>query len=477
MTRPSRRVLVLVLAAMVVIGAAIGTLAVTAMNSTAANATATPTATADPTPSASLEPTATPAPTPVPTATPSPTAPPPPRVNEYFVAKATEPGTAADPFHPGVVAVVSENLSVKSGKYPCSRPIVRMSKDGGATWTVTPANPWGTYCEDIHAVIAWGPNSRLWAGDAVGAGKGVLMSVTYSDDLGKTWAKPFVEHFTPLWIGCYPAITVDNSPASPNFGTVYVAYNWLRDKYGPGVHVMASKDGAKWVDTEVPATSGLAKYPYSWRIGYRVKTAPDGTVFVSFYQSSLKTWSTTNIFEEGSGSNIGRLGYEVGTVHFDGLKLTADVPVWGTTVSHIGAQWQSGLAVDDSGKAWLAVDTKGRIRLGQAGGTWKDFSISGKTSTKPSLAISGRTIFLGWHARDNMGRVWRYYTFSFDGGKTFLTPALVNNKYWWAQNGSNTVQLNGVGLRENAEFVNGVVYWAYGDARSGLAVYMAQIKP
>jgi hypothetical protein len=34
-----------------------------------------------------------------------------------------------------------------------------------------------------------------------------------------------------------------------------------------------------------------------------------------------------------------------------------------------------------------------------------------------------------------------------------------------------------VGLRENADFENGVVYWAYGDARSGLATYIAQIRP
>ena len=65
------------------------------------------------------------------------------------------------------------------------------------------------------------------------------MSMTYSDDFGKSWSKRYLEHFNPPWVGCFPAITVDDWPNSPNYGTVYVAYNWLRDKYGPGVSLMA----------------------------------------------------------------------------------------------------------------------------------------------------------------------------------------------------------------------------------------------
>jgi hypothetical protein len=37
--------------------------------------------------------------------------------------------------------------------------------------------------------------------------------------------------------------------------------------------------------------------------------------------------------------------------------------------------------------------------------------------------------------------------------------------------------MNGVGLREDATFSGATVYYAYGDARSGLGVYMAVIKP
>jgi len=218
----------------------------------------------------------------------------------------------------------------------------------------------------------------------------------------------------------------------------------------------------------------LPGYPYSWRIGYRIGAAPDGTAFVSFYQSDLKFWSAGKMLDEGSGSNIGRLGFEVAVVHFKGGGLSADRPTWATSVDHTEAQWQSGLAVDDSGDAWLAVESAGRIDLGRLDGRWRELSIPGSYSFKPSLAISGKTVFVGWHAYDSANLVSTYYTLSYDGGETFLPPALVNNATWGLSWPSGP---NGVGLRENADFRNGVVYYAYGDARSGNAVYVAQIRP
>jgi hypothetical protein len=88
--------------------------------------------------------------------------------------------------------------------------------------------------------------------------------------------------------------------------------------------------------------------------------------------------------------------------------------------------------------------------------------------------VSGQTVFVGWHAYDAAGQVSTYYTFSYDGGETFLPAALVSSATWKL---SWETGPNGVGLRENAEFLNGVVYYAYGDARSGDAVYLAQIHP
>jgi hypothetical protein len=483
------------LAGLVVTAIGIGSLALAAASASTL-ATATPSgpapsspppavaSLASPYPSATAAPIATPTATPDPTATPTPVAVvptaaptaapvPTPSVHETFVAVGTEPTVAADPFHPGVVAVIVQTVYAHSLASGCSQPSVRISRDAGATWG--PASyPWGTQCQDMHAVIAWGPNSRLWAGDAVGVVGGVGMAVTYTDNMGKSWTGRYVEHFTKPWSGCYPALTVDNRPDSPNFGTVYVAYNWLPNSYGPGVALMASRTGATWYHAEVKVTT-LTGYPYAWRIGYRIEAAPDGTAVVSYYQSSLHWWDENNMFGEGSGSNIGSRGFETVRVHFDGRRLWADAPVHAVSVDHASASWQSQLAIADSGKVWLAVENGVAISVGSPGGTWQKLSVAGKSSFKPSLAIGGGTIFVGWHAEDPDGKVWTYYTLSFDGGVTFLPPALATNATWYPNSVAD--HINGVGLRENADFSNGLFYYAYGDARSGLGVFLATVTP
>jgi hypothetical protein len=132
---------------------------------------------------ATISPTASPTPSAVPSPPATPTTRPDPTVHESFVANGTEPTTAADPFRAGVVAVVSETLLPAGATSGCRWPVVRVSRDGGATWSG--ANyPWGVHCGDIHTVIAWGPNGRLWAGNAAGITGSLSMSVTHSDDYG-----------------------------------------------------------------------------------------------------------------------------------------------------------------------------------------------------------------------------------------------------------------------------------------------------
>jgi hypothetical protein len=471
------RVAGMAVAVLVIVGLAATGLTVAARLS-AATATPSASATAAAVPSAFATDTATEEPdaiaSPTPTAMPSPTATPvrSPALTETFVAQGTEPTITADPFHPGLLAIASQNIQLMGPQSGCSRPTIRVSKDGGATWAA-PTYPWGNGCQDIHSITAWGPDSRLWAADAIGVGGGkVAMSVRHSDDFGAHWSLPFVQRFTQPWSGCFPAIAVDTWPDSPNFGAVYIAYNWLPNSYGPGVAVMASRDGTNWVHTEVSLNT-LPGYPFGWRIGYRIKTAPDGTAYVSFYQSDLKSWHESNMMYQGTPSNIGRMGFEISHVHFNGTALSAEAPYWATNVDHTEAEWDSGLAVDDSGQAWLAVESNGQISLGDGSGLWRQFGVTGKYSFKPSLAIIGRDIFLGWHARDHDGNTWTYYTLSYDGGRTFLQPARVTNTSWYDSKG-----INGVGLRECADSADGVFYYAYGDNRaSGSGVYVSRIVP
>jgi hypothetical protein len=440
------------------------------LSPTAAVAAASPTA-----PTAPTAPAPSPAASPVPPApSPTPAARPSPSVRETLVAQGTEPTVAADPFTPALVAVISQNIFMSSPTSGCSRPSVRISKDGGVTWGA-PAYPWANQCQDVHATIAWGPGSRLWAADAIGVAGGVAVSATYTEDLGRTWSGRFVQHFTRPWIGCYPSITVDNWPGSPNFGTVYVAYNWLRGASGTGVAVMASRSGTAWVHTEVEIDSPPAGYPFTWTMGYRIKAAPNGSAIVSFYRSSLRSWDESNMFAEGSGGNVGGRAFETALIHFDGKSLAADPPASAVSVDHASAEWQSGLAIDESGHTWMAVENGTGIGVGRLDGVWQSVSIPGKNSFKPSLAVGDGTIFVGWHAEDPDGRVWTYYSLSYDGGDTFLPPTLVTQATWYP--GAAASLVNGVGLRENADFANGVFYYVYGDARSGVGVYLAQIQP
>ena len=257
----------------------------------------------------------------------------------------TEPTVAVSPFDPNLVALVYQRLTASS---TCGLDTgIRISHDGGRTWQNAPGRPWkGTgRGPNYHGVIAWGPgpvagSSRLWWADTTvpGCNYGAhSVSVSYSDDFGKTWAPMYVERRTPPWIGGYPDITVDTNVASPNFGVVYVAYNWLADaEAGPGLAVLASANGGRsWQIAQV-ARVGLSGYPAAWRIDYRVRTAPDGSAYVAFYEEDMRQWNDHEPFASGGLDNVGRVGFAVAHLHYDRVahSLTSDPAVWTITLAH-----------------------------------------------------------------------------------------------------------------------------------------------
>lgn len=208
-------------------------------------------------------------------------------ISEVNTGVGSEPTVAVSPYNPNLMVVTHQRVGFSDG---CDLSGVRISTDGGFKWNEVQREPWSGGCPDFHGQVAWGPgpiagSSRLWWVDAMIVGKHKISpGVTYSDDLGKTWSKMHIETRTPPWIGGFPDITVDNNQDSPNFGTAYVAYNWLESDKGPGLAVIASGDNGKtWAITQVPALK-LEDYPYDWRIGYRIKTSPDGSAYVTSYQ-------------------------------------------------------------------------------------------------------------------------------------------------------------------------------------------------
>jgi hypothetical protein len=409
-----------------------------------------------------------------------------PRVlTEIKVNGGTEPAVSASPYDPKLVAVISQNISWSKS---CSIPALAISRDAGATWKAT-KTPWGNLCQDMHAILAWGPgpksgSSRLWAANAIGVKGGVALSISHSDNEGATWSPRYIEKFTPPWVGCYPAIAIDNSPSSPNFGAVYLAYNWLPSSKGVGISVIATRDGTNWVHTEVPAV-GQAGYPYTWRFGNRLAVAPDGTAYVTFWENDMRFWDSNDMFNQGWSGNIGRTGYATARLHL-GTTLKADPPIW--AIDQVPAPSaafdpgsQSSLAVSDSGELWMTVNdttaSGGTIRIGRStdGGAswaWRTLDVPGKEGFKASLAMADGVVFVGWHAVGEDGLVGTYYTLSYDGGTTFLAPQRVTQATY-----REPKITNGTGLRENADFENGRIYYAWGDARDGLSTYVATIQP
>jgi len=390
----------------------------------------------------------------------------------------TEPTVSVDPAT-GAIAVVSQHVP-----WPkmCSRSSVVISRDKGKTWSA-PILPMGSGCQDIHAVVAWGPNSRLWFGDALGVSGGVKMAVSYSDNFGKSWAKFFTQPYTPAWVGCFPMMIVDNDPASPAYGTLYVDYNWQASRTtGPGLHIMAKPQNGPWTAVEVPAV-GLAGYKAHNRIGYRLEPIAGGLI-VAWYESDLRTFYPGSVLTDGSGSNIGRVGFATATLTWNAGKLTVGASVWARNVSHTESllrdpRWQYQLAADyaavPSGSdlrsqvnTYLAVsDGAGHILLGtQAVGaawTWRTMAAGFHPvlAVERASATSPEVIFVGWHAGSP---AHNYYTLSYDGGATWRPTAQVSSA--WSIPGV----INGAGLRENAVFANGVFVWAFGHGGSSSAV-------
>src|ERR1035437_3557581 len=131
--KPSRRtgfrvaaVGVAVLAIMALVAAAVtvtsGARGATATATATTSASASPYSAPSPTDVGTAAPTTDPSPTPSAVPSPTPTPVRSPVLTETYVAKGTEPTVTADPFHPGVLAIASQNVYTTSARASCSIP-------------------------------------------------------------------------------------------------------------------------------------------------------------------------------------------------------------------------------------------------------------------------------------------------------------------------------------------------------------------
>ena len=406
-----------------------------------------------------------------------------------LTSRSREPIAAAHPFSSTRVAVV---YSVGD---TAPRTVIRISHDAGATWTTATGHPRGG---GNHPVVAWGPGpvagkARLYYIAMTSSG-GVCcyFGISHSDNEGATWSAPYVSTGTRPWFGGYPDMAVDTNPDSPNYGVVYVAYNWLRDPAtGTGMHVIASADfGRTWRAIEVPPVAAPRGYGDTWRIGYRVRPAPDGSVYVSGYQLNLNHWNVSSPFSTGGAANVGRIGFSVTHLRYRRstksfwrgptvMAATLAETSWTLGSGSTNPQWSSGLAVDpDTGAVYLAFGgARGTVvyRSTNGGATWAH-------STVPTLTVKGITqrpsrvdlvagsgfLVAVMRVVDSTGRTsGNAYSVSTNHGATWTRakPISTARSSWSRVSG----YYNADGLRSRAVLLAGGtrVFWAYGDGRLG----------
>lgn len=438
----------------------------------------------------------------------------------YPYNDAFEPVVATHPFDANRFAVVYE---YRSSGAPCgTTPGLRFSIDGGATWQGAARKPWAGSgrVPNWHASIAWGPgpapgSARLYWADTTVADCSFddhRLSVAYSDDRGATWSPLFVYKGSPATpFGGFPDITVDRNPDSPNYGTVYATVNWIPTSTSePGMRVIASSDfGAHWVGVEVPPLPAAPGNPFRYRIGYRLRSAPDGGLYASFCQAD----------RPNAGGYAGRLAYGVARLDFNrGAQTFSATPAVLATVlatnnytltydyapgtqdrQRLNPCMTHGIDVDQStGRLYLAVSNyrtsvgagkpRGNIRFGRSddsGQSW-DFQVlpalapvNGRPQSghRPTLVASEGAVFVGFHVLTDVSlsswpnanaTVGNAYVVSQDGGDSFGAVKLISPSRWhpdWLD-----MARQGQGLRDRAELTaDGQVFYGYGDGRNAAA--------
>ncbi len=424
--------------------------------------------------------------------------------------RSREPIVAAHPFNPSRLAVV-----YAAGPGEHSHPVIRISHDAGRTWRTVAGHPRGG---GSHPMVAWGPGprqgrARLYYTAMGGPAPNYHFIVSYSDNEGRTWHQGFIANTTRGWHIGIEDLVVDNDRSSPNYGTVYLAYNWPKDpNRGDGLHVVASGDyGHTFGETEIPKLAPPAGYPDAWRIGYKLATAPDGSAYVAGYQLDMKHWHESAPFAKGGSANIGRIAFGVARLRFDRASrrlthgpnvLATRLPETAWNLGHTPAlkginvglaepPWATGLAVDSGGRIYYALNGDGRIRIltsDDRGRTWRLRYLPrapaaaglAQRSMRPDLVTGDGFVAVLFHTVDAQGTrrtAGNAVAVSFDRGRSWVGPRPVNRSRWRIN--PIIAVYNGPGLRDRGALLadGRTIYFAYGDGRDGRSsAFGAQIR-
>ena len=441
----------------------------------------------------------------------------------YPYNRAFDPIVAAHPTDADRIAVVYHRYRTSSGSCSSLSTGLRLTHDGGATWREAGGLPWAGSgrAPNWHGTLAWGPGptpgrARLYWADTTVPGcpfTSHRLSVAWSDDEGETWSTMWLAaKGTATPDGGYPDITVDTHPSSPNLGVVYATINWFPVGTEPHLRVYASRDfGVTWTWVEVPKLVAPSGYPFAYRIGYRLTSAPDGSLYVTFHQSDRTTAEGGRFGREAFG--LARLRYDRATGTFQvgpqrlvrsldiNRAVLGGVPAPGSTdTSRIRPRWTHGVDVDPAtGRLYVALAdydlsapasrARGRLFVGRSddhGRTWAWTTVPAlpkvdgrrQSAHKPTLVVGDGFVFVGLHGlvdvppgtkpKLGLATIGTYWTVSADAGVTFRSPVAIGGVRW------NLEALkragNRAGLRDRAALTaDGRVVYVHGDGRAALA--------
>lgn len=259
--------------------------------------------------------------------------------------------------------------------------------------------------------------------------------VSYSDDDGRTWSRPVIGSSTSdaarfddkSWI------TVDDDPASPHFGNVYLSWaDVSASTSGDGgtgpVMVSVSTDGGASFGARTRLSPAPGVDSGDGRRGMSSATGPDGSVYVAFTQGSTQV---VVVSRDGGGSwteptSIGPVrtiddpipGADFRT---DSVPVVAADPRAGSTTVH--AAWttrtaEGGRVVvatsSDGGRTWSDPGTVSGAGQGYAFLPAVDVAPDGRvdlgflglTTTDPTTFGVGNAAVDAWYLSSPDGRSW-----------------------------------------------------------------------